>query len=154
MNVNGKSPSGPWLSLKKAEIFSFHIQCCLVISSLLITTLKDGIYETPCYILLGNELNEQTQVTPLQTHLFNLWYSSLTLCLWRVSLDCCCSVAQLCLFVTPWTAACQSSLSLTVSQSLLKLMSIKSVMRSNHLILCHPLLLPSIFPSIKVFSIL
>ena len=71
MNVDGKSPSGPWLSLKKAEIFSFHIQCCLVISSLLITTLKDGIYETPCYILLVNELNEQTQVTPLQTHFFN-----------------------------------------------------------------------------------
>ena len=57
------------------------------------------------------------------------------------------------LFVTPWTAGCQSSLSLTTSQSLLKLMSIKSVMRSNHLILCHPLLLlPSIFHSIRVFS--
>ena len=56
------------------------------------------------------------------------------------------------LFVTPWTAACQASLSITNSQSLLKLMSIKSVMPSNHLILCHPLLLPSIFPSIRVFS--
>ena len=57
------------------------------------------------------------------------------------------------LFVTPWTAARQSSLSITNSQSLLKLMSIESVMPSNHLILCHPLLLlPSIFPSIRVFS--
>ena len=57
------------------------------------------------------------------------------------------------LFATPWTAACQASLSITNSQSLLKLMSIKSVMPSNHLILCHPfLLLPSIFPSIRVFS--
>ena len=57
------------------------------------------------------------------------------------------------LFVTPWTAACQASLSITISQSLLKLMSIESVMPSNHLILCHPLLLlPSIFPSIRVFS--
>ena len=57
------------------------------------------------------------------------------------------------LFATPWTAACQASLSITNSQSLLKLMSIESMMPSNHLILCCPLLLPpSIFPSIRVFS--
>ena len=57
------------------------------------------------------------------------------------------------LFATPWTAARQPFLSITNSQSLLKLMSIESVMPSNHLLLCHPLLLlPSIFPSIKVFS--
>ena len=57
------------------------------------------------------------------------------------------------LFVTPWSAACQASLSITNSRSLLKLMSIESVMPSNHLILCPPLLLlPSIFPSIRVFS--
>ena len=63
---------------------------------------------------------------------------------------CCCSVAQL--FVTSWNAACQVSLSI-ISQSLLKLMSIESVIPCNHLILCHPLLLvPSIFPSIRVFS--
>ena len=57
-------------------------------------------------------------------------------------------------FVTPWLhAACQASLSITNSRSLLKLMSTESVMPSNHLILCHPLLLPpSIFPSIRVFS--
>ena len=56
------------------------------------------------------------------------------------------------LSVTPWTAACQASLSITNSQSLLKLMSIESVIPSNHLILCGPLLfLPSIFPSIRVF---
>ena len=55
-------------------------------------------------------------------------------------------------FVTPWTAACQASLSITKSPSLLKLMSIKLVMPSNHLILCRPLLLPpSIFHSIRVF---
>ena len=57
------------------------------------------------------------------------------------------------LFQTPWTAAHQASLSITNSRSLLKLMSIESVMPSNHLILCHPLLFPpSIFPSIRVFS--
>ena len=56
-------------------------------------------------------------------------------------------------FVTPWTAACQASLSFTISWSLLKLMSTKAVMPSNHLIFCGPLLLlPSIFPSIRVFS--
>ena len=56
------------------------------------------------------------------------------------------------LFAFPWTEACQASLSFTISQSLLKLMSIESVMPSNHLILCHPLLLlPSVFPSIRVF---
>ena len=57
------------------------------------------------------------------------------------------------LFVTPWTAACQSCLSFTISQSLLKLMSIESVMLSNHFILCYLLfLLYSIFPTIRVFS--
>ena len=63
------------------------------------------------------------------------------------------ALSRVWLFVTPWTAACQASLSITKSQSLLKLMSIESVMPSNSLILCHPLLLlPSIFPSIRVFS--
>ena len=56
------------------------------------------------------------------------------------------------LFVTPWTTAHQASLSITNSQSLPKPMSIESVMPPNHLILCHPLLLPSIFPSIRAFS--
>ena len=56
------------------------------------------------------------------------------------------------LFATPWTAARQASLSIINSRSLLKLMSIESMMPSNHLILCHPLLSPSIFPSIRVFS--
>ena len=63
------------------------------------------------------------------------------------------SLSRVRLFATPWTAACQASLSITNSRSLLKLVSIESVMPSNHLILCRPLLLPpSIFPSIRVFS--
>ena len=64
------------------------------------------------------------------------------------------SVAQLCpTLCDPWTAACQASLPITNSQILLKLMSINLVIPSNHLILCHPLLLlPSIFPNIRVFS--
>ena len=67
--------------------------------------------------------------------------------------SCCCSVAHVQLFATPRTAARQASLSITSCWSLPKLMSIESVMPSNHLILCHPfLLLPSIFPNIRVFS--
>ena len=63
------------------------------------------------------------------------------------------SLSRVRVFVTPWTAAHQASLSITNSWSLLKLMSIELVMPSNHLMLCHPLLLlPSIFPSIRVFS--
>ena len=64
------------------------------------------------------------------------------------------SLSHVRLFETPWTAACQASLSITNSQSLLKLMSIESVMPSNHLILCHPLILPpSPFPSSGSFPI-
>ena len=67
---------------------------------------------------------------------------------------CCSLLSHVLLFVTPWTASCQASLSFTVSQNLLKLMSIESAMPSNHIILCHPLLLlPSIFPSFRVFSL-
>ena len=63
------------------------------------------------------------------------------------------SLSHIRLFATPWTAARQASLSITNSQSLPKLMSTELVMPSNHLILCHPLLLlPSVFPSIRVFS--
>ena len=63
------------------------------------------------------------------------------------------SLSRVRLFATPWTAAHQASLPITNSQSLLKLMSIESVMPSNHLVFCCPLLLlPSIFPSVRVFS--
>ena len=63
------------------------------------------------------------------------------------------SLSHVWLIGTPWTAACQASLSITISRSLLKLMSIESVTPSNHLVLCHPLLfLPSIFPRIRVSS--
>ena len=63
------------------------------------------------------------------------------------------SLSRVLLFATPWGAACQASMSFTISQSLLKFMSIELVIPSNHLILCCPLLpFPSIFPSIRVFS--
>jgi len=63
------------------------------------------------------------------------------------------SLSRVWLFAAPWTAACQTSLLFTVSGTLLRFLSTESVVLSNHLILCHPLLLlPSIFPSIRVFS--
>ena len=72
---------------------------------------------------------------------------------WPLRLSSVQSLGHVQLFATPWTAECQASLSITNSRSLLKLMSIESVMPSSHLILCHSLhLLPSTFPSIRVFS--
>ena len=88
----------------------------------------------------------------------NQWLSTLAICWNCLSVFECVSSVQFShshvrLFMTPWTAACQASLSITNFHSLLKLMSIKLVMPSNHLILCRPLLLlPSIFPSIRVSS--
>ena len=80
------------------------------------------------------------------------WHTKHWLINWLIDC-CCCSVTQSWLTLwPPWIAACQVSLSFTISQSLLKLMSIESVMPSSHLIFCHPLvLLPSIFPSIRAF---
>ena len=71
----------------------------------------------------------------------------------QISCLCCCLVVWSCpTFTTPWNEACQVSLMSPISQSLLKLMSIEMVMPSNHLILCHPLLLlSSVFPSIVIF---
>ena len=77
----------------------------------------------------------------------------ITLCRYVLQFNSVQSLSHVQLFVTPWTTGHQASLSITNSQSSPKLMSIELVMPSNHLILCHPLLLlPSIFPSIRVFS--
>ena len=79
-----------------------------------------------------------------------IWLWSISLSIQFSSVQ---SLSRVQLLGTPWTATCQTSLSITNSQSLFKFMSIESVMPFNHLILCHPLLLlPSIFPSIRVFS--
>ena len=78
-----------------------------------------------------------------------MWVEWNSCMLWISSVQ---SLSCIRLFVTPWTAARQASQSVTNSCSLLKLMSIESVIPSNHLILCHPLLPPSIFSSIRVFS--
>ena len=83
---------------------------------------------------------------------FYLWYKTTQL-IFLILFSSVQLLSHFCLFATPWTAAHQTSLSITNSWSLLRLMSIELVMPSNHLILCHPLLiLPSNFPSIRVFS--
>ena len=82
---------------------------------------------------------------PLCRHEVCVWVSLIQFSLVQL-------LSRVWLFATPWTAARQASLFITNSWSLPKLMSIESVMPSNHLILCRPLLLPSIFPSIRVFS--
>ena len=90
-----------------------------------------------------------------------LWLFQFSFCHWLLTSSCCSQssvysvqpLSRVRLFVIPWTAAHQASLSINNSQSLLKLMSIESVMPSNYLILCRPLLLlPSIFSSIRIFS--
>ena len=98
-------------------------------------------------------------IEPEGTIASRLWFSPLTCLVWKEffkNLNLFSSVQLLShvrLFATPWTAAHQVPLSLTISQSLLKLMSTEMVIPSSHLILCHPLLIqPSIFPSIRVFS--
>ena len=81
------------------------------------------------------------------------WYSAWSTCQLSKEAVVVQSLSHVRLFATSWTAGCQASLSFTISLSLLKLMSIESMMPSNHLILCRPLLiLPSIFPSIRMFS--
>ena len=80
------------------------------------------------------------------------WKISLSGCFWQYLLLLLFSCSVVSDSATPWTAAGQASLSFIIDWSLLTLMSAESVMPSNHLILCHPLLLPSIFPSIRVFS--
>ena len=94
------------------------------------------------YLQTTEEERKATQESCTQADFYLTWFSSVQL------------LSHVWLFVTPWTAAHQASLSITSSQSLFKLMSIKSVMASNHLSLYRPLLLlPSIFPSIRSFPV-
>ena len=111
---------------------------------------------TVIYCAVFHRLLSQEKVSSLQlpqlhsfSHVHRLKWMGY---LWLPTLSSVQSLSCVQLFVTPWTAALQASLSITNSQSLLKLMPIESVMPSNHLILCHPLLLPLVFPSIGVFS--
>ena len=96
---------------------------------------------------------QNTQISKLEPYLEQEDFCYVKLMILNTKFSSVQSLSHVWLFETPWTAACQASLSITNSQNLLKLMSIELVMPSNHLILCCPLLLlPSIFPSIRVFS--
>ena len=96
-------------------------------------------------------LNEPVPLHPVWSHPAVILSQVLSLSALNLLL-CCCSVSRVQLFVTPWTTARQASLSFTISWILLKFMSTELVMPSNHLIRCLPVLLPSIFPSVRVFS--
>ena len=146
-----------WFQVKREGAFLFpHLSHLLSIKETGIQIQWDGYFETlVCHSLgqLALRIKSYSMLQHLSSHSLVCWVAS------RASLDLVTvnqsvqSLSRVWLFVTPWTAACQASLSITNSRSLLKLMSIESVRPSNQLILCHPLLLPpSIFPNIRVFS--
>ena len=134
---------GPILQFPQHSLFSLSTTSILPPSSHSTSKLKQLVLA-----MLSLTLSILKQSFSLCTHIEDSAPSTLLLIFSSVQLLSC-----VCLFATPWTAARQASLSITNSQSLLKLMSIELVMPSNHLILCRPLLLLlSIFPSIRVFS--
>ena len=96
---------------------------------------------------------QNTQISKLEPYLEQENFCYVKLMILNTKFSSVQSLSHVWLFETPWTAAHEASLSITSSQNLLKLMSIESVMPSNHLTLCCPLLLPPVFPSIRVFSI-
>ena len=108
---------------------------------------------SPLYLLWENVYSGPLSIFSSDFLLFSYWavwviYNFWLCCRWWWS-----SLSYIQLFATPWTAACQVSLSFTISQSLLRFMSIESVMLSNHLVFCDSLLrLSSVFPSIRVCS--
>ena len=113
----------------------------MVVGVLIIYPYDDMADWKPCVIALPSITSIISYVTSLKIKIHNSKYQLVQ------------SLSRVWQFVTPWTEACQASLSITNSQRLLKLMSIESVMPSNHLMLCRPLRrLPSIFPSMRVFS--
>ena len=117
--------------------------------------LFSGLGHLSCPFMPGHQGWLSPLGSPLE-HLCHLWFTVCSLTILGTpesGVVVVQSLNRVWLFATPWTAARQASLSFTISWSLLKLMSIESMMPSNHFILCRPLLLlPSIFPSIRVFS--
>ena len=125
------SPSPPAFNLSSIRVFSNE-------SVLLIRWPKYCTIRLKCFIFVF-KISIDRRMDKDVVHIYNGTFGSV--------------LSRVRLFVTPWTVAHQASLSITNTQSLLRLMSIESVMPSNHLILCPPRLLPpSIFPNIRVFS--
>ena len=146
----------PWDSPGKNTGVGCHFLLqCVKVKSLshvrLFVTPWTAVYQAPPS--MGFSKQEYCSGLPLPSPKFILDSFNYYLITLYFSWGCCCSVTLVQLFPMPWTTAHQASLSFIISQSLLRLMSCKSMMPSSHLILCRPLLLlPSIFPSIRVFS--
>ena len=123
---------------------------CLSLKTQLITTHEGCSSKLLLQSLLQQERDRSQILFNGGIKFLSLWWTWKLLAILNVIVIQLLSYVRL--FVTPWTAVHQASLPFTISQSLLKLVSIELVTPSNHLILCHPLLLPSVFPSIRVFS--
>ena len=135
-----------WLAL-----LAFYFQCSSLLSHVLILPfflLPLHRYTTFCLFIV-----QLIEIQVLSTF-WLLWMALLLVSCYNIAVAVDSQLlSRVWLFSTPWTAACQASLSFTISWSLLRLMSIESVMPTNHLMFCHPLVfLPSIFPNIRVFS--
>jgi len=126
-------------SLCFQRLKSFSLSLCLLFYVIFFWNLEDNC-KISKYYLTHKHIKDSASFAFVLLFLKNFFSSVL-------------SLSHIQRFATPWTTACQAFLSFTIFQSLLKLMFIESVMLSNHLILCCPLLLlPSVFPSIRVFS--
>ena len=125
-------------SLTHSPPFNFYILFWSFRNSLIMPIFHQGVKK---WALISNSFQKKK--------LFKLIYSAIQQYEFSQSVH---SLSRVCLFATQWTAACQGSMSITNSRSLLKLMTVESMMPSNHLIHGRPLLLPSVFPSIRVFS--
>jgi len=137
-----------WLGLvpyKSSRKLSHLLQCEDTVKSLLSLTQEGGSHQTLNLTVPWPWTSQLPKLSDKSLLFMRLWYVVVVVQL----------LSPVWLFVTPRTAAFRASLSFTISSSLLKLLSIESVMPSNHIILCHPqlpILLPSIFPSISNFS--
>ena len=125
---------------------SFHLYLCFQASRY---RKNVKVYRPSCLIYLGSEKREWGSYIVGRN---KIWYIAFREYFKKMFFSLVQLLSSVRLFVTPWTAGCQASLSITNSWSLPRLMFIDSVMPSNHLILCRPLLLSSIFPSVRVFS--
>ena len=138
---------------KFAKILNASVFTIYYFNSTIFYSFKNsaGILSPPLVLLIvmipKTHLNSHSRMSDPRRVITPSWLSKLIIWVSQ-SVQ---SLSRVQLFVTPWTAARQASLSINNSQSLPKLMSIELVMPSNHLILCHPLLLPSIVPSIREF---
>ena len=147
----------PFWTLEGTDIFSSSFQYSTLLwfwyfSPAILTWLVPG-NNIVCREMGVASEDEKSPQGAARKHLPLYWSAKVAVTRDHREACCCCLLSHFQLFLTPWTAACQASLSFTFSHSLLIFMSIESVILSNHLFLCYPLLLlPSVFPRIRFFS--